>query len=78
MTADGVTGMCFRLNSATRPPQIDVFLDDRRTPLFRGIYTFRGDRLLLCQTLASEPRPKTFESRIGDKRLFHTLRRATK
>jgi uncharacterized protein (TIGR03067 family) len=70
--------MTFRFNSGTQPSQIDVFLDDKKTRLFRGIYAFQGDTLLFCQTLVNEPRPKSFESRTGEKQLFYKLRRTTK
>jgi uncharacterized protein (TIGR03067 family) len=78
MAGDGVTDMRFRLNSGTEPTSIDVFNDDWQMPLFHGIYAFRDNTLLLCQTLVSEPRPTTFESHPNDGRLLYTLRRARK
>jgi uncharacterized protein (TIGR03067 family) len=78
LTAERVTGMRYRLDPAAQPARIDVFTDDGQTPLFRGVYAFRGETLLLCQAIVSEPRPDGFESRKGDNRLFYTLRRPSK
>jgi len=63
----------YRIDPSQSPKHIDV--TTRFDTVLKGIYTFDGDRLLLCVAKTEDdPRPTTFEASSGSDRMLYRMK----
>lgn len=63
----------YRIDPTRTPRQMDI--TTQFDTVLRGIYTFEGDRLLICVAKSEEaPRPTAFEAPQGSKQMLYRLR----
>jgi uncharacterized protein (TIGR03067 family) len=66
-----------KLDSSKTPRQIDL-IDKGGKVENHGIYKIEGKKFTLCFARAREPRPKTFESKVGSKTYLMVFERTKK
>ena len=73
----------FKLDPAAKPKQIDLIVLETKgkekgkvKARLHGIYKMESDRLTLCWTAASKPRPRKFVSKVGSEVRLLTAERA--
>ncbi len=63
----------YRIDPAASPKEID--LTTQFDTVLKGIYTFEGDRLVVCAAKSEDdPRPTVFEAPGGSRRVLYTLK----
>ena len=63
----------YRIDPAASPKEID--LTTQFDTILKGIYTFEGDRLMVCAGKSEDdPRPSGFDAPAGSRRVLYTLK----